>query len=63
MKYKIRVFNYNTNKEAMSIIDEVFESKEATKAEIEPIGTNNPKNVSKILTTCSLLIKAPLLFN
>lgn len=34
MKYKIRVFNNNTNKEAMSI-DEVFESKEAAEAEIE----------------------------
>ena len=34
MKYKIRVFNKSTNKEAMSI-DEVFESKEAAEAEIE----------------------------
>ena len=34
MKYKIRVFNKNTNKEVMSI-DEVFESKDAAEAEIE----------------------------
>lgn len=34
MKYKIRVFNKNTNKEAM-VIDEVFESIEATEAEID----------------------------
>jgi hypothetical protein len=34
MKYKIRVFNKDTNKEAMSI-NEVFESKDAAEAEIE----------------------------
>ncbi|MBT2700881.1 MULTISPECIES: hypothetical protein [unclassified Bacillus (in: firmicutes)] len=34
MKYKIRVFNKKTNKEAMSI-DEVFESIEAAEAEID----------------------------
>lgn len=34
MKYKIRVFNKNTNKEAMRI-DEVFESIEAAEAEID----------------------------
>ena len=34
MKYKIRVFNKNTNKEAISI-DQVFESVDAAEAEIE----------------------------
>jgi hypothetical protein len=34
MKYKIRVFNKGTNKEAMSN-NEVFESKDAAEAEIE----------------------------
>ncbi len=43
MKYKIRVFNKNTNKETINI-DEVFESREAAEAEINRLKVSLPKD-------------------
>ena len=43
MKYKIRVFDKNINKEVMSI-DEVFESKDAAEAEIERLKASISQN-------------------
>jgi hypothetical protein len=48
MKYKIRVFNKNTNKEAINI-DEVFESREVAEAEIERLKASLPQDIQYVI--------------